>query len=351
MKKIYIGIVLSAIVINAQSQSRISPLQPQSFVPYAGNIHAATIQPNEISRAAGDTLLYMPLDLYYVNSTDSAAFNIVTEDLDGLPTNNAGVPVDFGVYYSTNATVNGSGQPTKNNFFHPWETPGVDSTFFWYATSWFNPAGIADNWLMFGPLTIPGAGATLMWYDRTNPAYRDGYKVHATTVPSSPVTASDFTDPAFFTKTDAYPSPTYATDTTWVLRTVAIPSSYNGQVIYLAYNHNANDMDVLYLDEITVVEAPVTVSEITKNGVSLFQNQPNPAKNFTNISFSLQKSADVKLNLFDITGRMVMSLYEGGKSSGNHKIVLDTRTLDAGVYFYSLSVDGATISKRMVVTK
>ncbi|MBK5284345.1 MAG: T9SS type A sorting domain-containing protein [Bacteroidia bacterium] len=351
MKKIYIGIVLSAIVINAQSQSRVLPSQPQSYIPYAGSIHSATIQANEISRAAGDTLLYMPLDVYYVNSTDSAAFNIVTEDLDGLPTNNVGVPVDFGVYYSTNSDTNASGLPTGDNFYHPWETVGVDSSFFWYATSWFNPAGQADNWLMFGPLTIPGPGAVLTWYDRTNPAYRDGYKIYATTIPSSPVTASDFIDAAFYTRTDAYPSPTYSTDTTWVMRTVAIPSTYSGQVIYLAYNHNANDMDVLYLDEITVVEAPVSVNEISKDGVSLFQNQPNPAKNFTNISYELKKSANVKLSLFDITGRMVMNVNEGSKTSGNHKVIIDTRKLDAGVYIYSLNAEGTSISKRMVVTK
>src|SRR5436305_961696 len=84
-------------------------------------------------------------------------------------------------------------------------------------------------------------GATLSWYERCNPAYRDGYKVLATSNPSFPVTNTDFVDPPFYTRTDATsPSPTYATDTIWVLKTVSIPATYNGMPIYIAYHHDAN---------------------------------------------------------------------------------------------------------------
>ena len=304
------------------------------------------------TRAAGDTLLYMPLLGYYVNPTDSAAFNIVTEDQDGLPPNNTGTDMDFGIYYSTDTTVNGSGQPSQDNFYHPWENPGAgDSTFFWYATSWFNPAGQANNWLMFGPITLPAAGGILMWYERCNPAYRDGYRVLATTSPSATVTYTDFIDAPFYTRTDAHPSPTYATDTTWVLKTVNIPPTYNGQSIYLAYNHNANDMDVLYLDEITVVEAPAAVAE--NNGVNAYlsQNIPNPFSKQTNINYSLTKPSKVRFDIYDVTGRKVLSVNEGSRPAGKHMISIDAKSFDAGVYFYTMTANDVVLTKRMIISK
>jgi hypothetical protein len=339
---------LFASVLNAQTK-HTGHITGEQLSP---NQHPVALTQNDDSRAAGDTLLYMPLTVYYVNSTDSAAFNIQVEDIDGLTTNNNGVPTDFGVVYSLNTDTNNSGAPTGDNYYLPWEDPlNGDTAFFWYATSWFNPAGQANNWLMFGPLTIPGTGATMMWYERHNPAYRDGYKVYATTNPSTPVTFFDFVDPAFYTLADAYPSPTYATDTTWVLRTVNIPATYNGLPIYIGFNHDANDMDVLHIDEITVIESPVSVNEIAKDGVSLFQNQPNPAKNFTAISYSLKTPSMVTLNVYDVTGRTIMSVNEGSKNSGNHNLRIDTRAMQAGVYYYSLNAGGTVISKRMVVAK
>jgi PKD repeat protein len=217
--------------------------------------------PGKVTRAMGDTLLYMPLPNMIVNPMDSPLFTYQTEDLDYLTPFNPPNSFEFGMYYSSDSSLAAMGEPTVTNFFHPWETPypvGDDSAFFWGATSYFTPAGIADNWLSFGPITIPAIGATLKWYDRTR-AYRDGYSVKIST--SGLTSYTDFTNPAIYTETDAAsPSPTYTIDTTWEFKSVAIPASYNGLPIYIAFHHTANDMDMLYLDEITLVEGGLTTS-------------------------------------------------------------------------------------------
>lgn len=347
MKTIYSFIFILLLGLTVTAQTRL-----QGTGPSAVHVSSTQIQIiSDASRAAGDTLMYMPLDAVFVNPTDSAAFNIVTEDIDGYTTVNAGVPVDFGVVYSTNSDTSASGVPTGDNFYHPWEMPGVDSSFFWYATSWFNPAGQADNWLMFGPITIPAAGAVLSWYERCNPAYRDGYKVLATTTPSVIVTNTDFIDPPFYTRTDAYPSPTYATDTTWVLKSVAIPASYNSMPIYIGYHHDANDMDVLYIDEIKVTEAPLGIADHESNATILSQNTPNPSNDVTSIAYYLSKPANVSFNVYDLTGRVVLSSNQGYQSSGAHNYVLNTRLLDSGIYFYTLTAGDVTTTKRMVVSR
>ena len=262
--------------------------------------------------------------------------------------------MDFEAVYSINADLNGVGNPTGDNFYHPYENPTVDSAFFYRSGSWFNPAGIANNWLIMGPVTLPSGGA-LGWYDRTNPAYRDGYKVYVTEASNvSPTpTFTDFTGSAIYTKTDAYPSPTYATDTTWVLRTAILPGAVSGQPIYIAFNHNSNDMDVLYLDDFFVIEGITGVNESEfVNGAKLRQNMPNPAANFTTVSYELKDKSEITFTVYDVTGKKVAEQFEGTKSSGNHTIRLSTENIQAGVYYYSLMVGhNVTSAKKMVVVK
>ncbi|MCX6295293.1 MAG: T9SS type A sorting domain-containing protein [Bacteroidetes bacterium] len=365
MKKIYTVIAAVALVLSANAQERGSMSSSSSFSPRHSTVSPKVIAvPVTGSRAVGDTLMYMPLSSTYVyNPADVAGFTIVTEDNDGLTTNNAGFAMDFGVYYSTDSSIYGMScstcsTPHGANFYHPWETQATaghvgtyDSTFFWQATSWFVPAGQADNWLEFGPITIPAGGATLKWFDRFN-RYRDGYEVLVSNAFSSPLSFSDYTAPAIYTLADdPYPSATWNTDTTWLLKSANVPVAYNGQQVTFAFHHNANDQDVLRLDEIFVIEAALGVSEFT-NGVKLSQNMPNPTNGVSGISYELEKNASIALNIFDVTGKIVYSQNVGEQGAGVHTIKFNVENLSAGVYYYSLNV-GNTVSSamKMVVIK
>ena len=359
MKKIYTLIAAMAVTfaVNAQEKGSISTTSSAHLYNSGARVSA---MPSTGGRAAGDTLMYMPLPGTLVNATDAAGFTIVTEDNDGLTTYNAGYAMSYGVYYSTDSSIYGNAcstcsTPHGANFYHPWETPaplGTDTSFFWSATSWFNPAGVADNWLEFGPITIPAAGATLLWYDRTN-RYRDGYEVLVSNAFSSPLSFADYVSSAIFTETDdPYPSATWAVDTTWELKTAAVPAMYNGQQVTFAFHHNANDQDVLRLDEITVVEgSSAGVAEFT-NGAKLFQNMPNPTNGVSTISYELEKNAQVALNVFDVTGKVVSTENIGEQNSGVHNVNFNSAKLSAGVYYYSLTVNNVTTaSMKMVVIK
>ena len=351
MKKKFTMIIVAMVVIfsaNAQNKS----LSRSSI----SKEMSVNVNPRVLPMAVGDTLLYMPTDVYYVNATDQASFTVVTEDIDGFTTYNSGVPMDFGIYYSTSTEVDGNGIPTMNNSYHPWEDPATDSAYYWYATSWFNPAGKANNWLMFGPITLT-AGGTLIWYDRNNPAFRDGYKIYATATASSPITFSDFTGSPFFTITDAPngTSSTNAIDSLWQMRSVVIPSMYsNGQSIYIGFNHDANDMDVLRLDEITIVESGSAGIEenAVVNGVKLFQNIPNPAKGSTTIKYDLSQSSTVDMEFYDIAGKKIKEINKGQMSPGSYQIDVNTVDFSKGVYFYTLRTsNGVSSTRKMIITE
>lgn len=360
MKKIYTLIAAAAIVFSANAQDQIKG-GGQSGLHRSGAHTSIRTIPHSSTRAAGDTLMYQPLPSTNINATDAPTFDVVTEDIDGLTTHNADYATSFGLYYSTDSSIYGQScatcsTPHGANYYHPWETPapaGDDTAFFWSATSWFDPAGQADNWLELGPVTIPASGATLMWYDRFN-RYRDGYSVLVSDVYSTPMSFTDFdAAPSIFTMTDAaYPSPTYTTDTTWQLRTAAIPASFNGLQVTIAFHHNAVDMDVLRLDEITLVEGVATGITEKTSAAKVDQNMPNPFSSSTVINYELVKAAPVVLSVYDVTGSKVAEQNEGTQSSGSHSMKFDASGLSAGVYYYSVNVGGtASTAMKMVIVK
>lgn len=84
-------------------------------------------------------------------------------------------------------------------------------------------------------------------------------------------------------------------------------------------------------------------------GISVNQNYPNPFNNLTIINYNLVKQADVSLKVIDLMGREIASQSYGIMSPGQHSISLNANNLSAGVYFYSITSSGYTITKKMVV--
>ena len=87
------------------------------------------------------------------------------------------------------------------------------------------------------------------------------------------------------------------------------------------------------------------------NGATLFQNYPNPTSNATTIKYALENAATVSFEVMDVTGKLVISSLEGNKTEGTHTIELNTNSLNAGVYFYSVIVNGNRLTKKMTISK
>jgi hypothetical protein len=59
---------------------------------------------------------------------------------------------------------------------------------------------------------------------------------------------------------------------------------------------------------------------------------PNPFNPQTTIVFDLPRAADVRLAIYDITGRLVRELVQGPRAAGVHGLVFDASDLASGVY-------------------
>ena len=90
---------------------------------------------------------------------------------------------------------------------------------------------------------------------------------------------------------------------------------------------------------------------ISPNKFSLKQNYPNPFNPTTQIQFNLSHSGDVVLDLFDIRGAKIKTLVNKYHEAGAHEFTLDGASLASGVYFYSLTVNGDTKTRKLALMK
>ncbi|MBD3169068.1 MAG: T9SS type A sorting domain-containing protein [candidate division Zixibacteria bacterium] len=99
---------------------------------------------------------------------------------------------------------------------------------------------------------------------------------------------------------------------------------------------------------------PVTSVDDDENIPGVFelsQNYPNPFNASTNISFALKNTADVKVEVFNLLGAKVDELVNGNLTAGEHTVSWDASQYASGVYFYKLTADGISDTKRMVLLK
>lgn len=88
----------------------------------------------------------------------------------------------------------------------------------------------------------------------------------------------------------------------------------------------------------------------------LYQNYPNPFNPSTNIHVSISRENGVKLNIYDIDGRLIRNLINENLSKGDYYFVWNGKdnkgkNVSSGVYFYSLNTNGFVITKKMLLLK
>src|SRR5260221_1866488 len=85
---------------------------------------------------------------------------------------------------------------------------------------------------------------------------------------------------------------------------------------------------------------------------SLSQNYPNPFNPVTKINYSIAKDNKVKLVIYDILGREVITLLNNEfKQAGRYSVNFDGTNFASGVYFYRIEAGNFVQSKKMLLIK
>ena len=91
---------------------------------------------------------------------------------------------------------------------------------------------------------------------------------------------------------------------------------------------------------------------IAQSGYELLQNSPNPfGSGSTSIGFTVPRTSDIDLDIFNIVGNVVRTLKLGKVERGIHQVEIDASGLTNGIYFYSLSTSGVQLTRQMTLIK
>jgi serine protease len=133
-------------------------------------------------------------------------------------------------------------------------------------------------------------------------------------------------------------------------------------LVGVGYNASSSDFDNYCVSSVVAASEGWEVmddglAEATlPQGFSLDQNYPNPFNPKTTISYSLPTTSYVTLEIFNVLGQRVTTLVDQTMGAGQHQVDWNStdqsgNSVASGIYFYRLTTEGQTLSKKMLLLK
>lgn len=199
-------------------------------------------------------------------------------------------------------------------------------------TSWFNPAGQADRWLVSPQIAVPANNVVELKFNAksgdTDPAFRDGYTVYVSTTGTS---IANFGTTVYNISAEV---------NTWQNKTIDL-SQFAGQNIYIAWRNNNSDKNLLSIDNVAITAtATASTADFLASKLSVFPNPANDVVTITNNANLLINAVQVN----DINGRTVKTV----KLDAVSEAQVNVSELNAGVYFMNITTNEGVSTKKIV---
>ena len=110
----------------------------------------------------------------------------------------------------------------------------------------------------------------------------------------------------------------------------------------------------VYKSTIQIAPKTVSVRGTSHNGIfefTLSQNYPNPFNPSTAIHFTVPASGYITLTVSDMLGRRIATLADGYFQTGEYKRIFDGEAYSSGIYFYTLTSESYTQTRKMILMK
>jgi len=118
-----------------------------------------------------------------------------------------------------------------------------------------------------------------------------------------------------------------------------------------AMDYNDNYSSYSSVVSITFGQFGKITSSSTNFKFNLNQNYPNPFNPSTTIEYSIQKSGNVSLKVYDMIGNEVANLVSENQEAGNYSLEFNADNLPSGIYVYRLISGNFTDTKKLILLK
>ncbi|NQU04688.1 MAG: T9SS type A sorting domain-containing protein, partial [Calditrichaeota bacterium] len=139
-------------------------------------------------------------------------------------------------------------------------------------------------------------------------------------------------------------------------------SFWGAQYVYAADVDGDGDVDVLGAaydaDDVIWWEsdlAPERIGETPHSDVpgefTLLNAYPNPFNSTTRISYALPYSSYVSMQVYNISGQQITTIYEGYRQAGMHSATLSASHLPSGIYFVRLNASNQVFTQKVMLIR
>lgn len=141
-------------------------------------------------------------------------------------------------------------------------------------------------------------------------------------------------------------------EVSWEVKWTA-PASPTGNATFQLFtnatnSNNTTTGDTIYAENLTLtLKGATAISELVNSAhIHVF---PMPAYDVVNMQYELNQSAQVAINLMDLSGKMVQKVFEGSQTAGAQQMRIATDALQSGIYVVHMQVNGHTLTKKLII--
>lgn len=250
---------------------------------------------------------------------------------------------DSGTHYlGTNALLVAQAHGGHRSLTVPWSAGGA--------------SGIADDWVFTDTFTVKTGDSLIFWCLLGSVTgfqpYLDTMQLWVSLGQNSGLAISKI---ATIKSNDSAGLP--LANNVWTIHGFNL-STFAGQQVCIGFRYYMNvsvdgfwvNIDDLFLGN----RSSIGISQIGTNVPKTFalqQNYPNPFNPITKIKFDIARATNVKLEVYNNLGQVIKVLYNGFKTPGFYETDFNASELSSGVYYYRLTTDYYTNTKKMMVIK
>lgn len=110
-------------------------------------------------------------------------------------------------------------------------------------------------------------------------------------------------------------------------------------------------LKMIDLDGLFEYSNEVEVRLDESGSIWLSEAKPNPANSEARFTFSLNEPSFIDISLYDLSGKVIMNLFNGFANQGSTEVKIDLGKVPSGVYNYILNVNGRQFFRQIQVVK